>query len=339
MTRSTSTTKPVSVMYSFARPDERSNPYVKLLIAAVDDGVDVRYFSWTQLIRRPPDVLHVHWPETMVRGSSRWKTHLKSLFGIGYLLVHRLLGTKLVWTAHNTSPHETEGAASALFCRLVAQRCDHRIVIQATDDLADPGRASIVLHGTFLDWYGPIPNRHHNSTSPVHLLFAGLIRPYKGVPELIRAFRDAHDTNAMQLTVRGAADDPDLRRELQDLSQDVAGIDLTFGHLDDQTLADTVAAADLVVLPYRRLHNSGAALLALSLGRAVLLPSVDVARDLQREFGPEWVYLYEGELEATTLCRAVHSFAADSRHGVPDMSDRQWEDAGQAHVEIYRALR
>lgn len=339
MTESEKTAPPVSVMYSFGRPDERSNPYVKLLVREAEKQVEVRYFSWSELLLKPPDVLHIHWPETMVRGTTPWKTQMKASLGILYLIVRRLLGTKIVWTAHNPTPHESGGIASDLYCRLVARWCDHRIVINTVD--APPSHSdnvSVVLHGTFHDWYGGYLRASEPPIPPVNLLFAGLIRPYKGVPELIRAFDSARLETPLRLAIRGAVTDENLRKEIEEALAHSSDADFLFEHLDDQHLVEAIDACNLVVLPYRRLHNSGAALLGLSLGRAVLLPAVDVALDLQREMGPEWVYLYDGELNPASLLRAVESFTRDSRPQYPDMSARQWEDAGRVHVDLYQRL-
>ena len=54
------------------------------------------------------------------------------------------------------------------------------------------------------------------------------------------------------------------------------------------------------MLPYRHMHNSGAALTALSLDRPVLVPETDVNRDLARETGPGWVVTFAGELRPAT---------------------------------------
>ena len=60
------------------------------------------------------------------------------------------------------------------------------------------------------------------------------------------------------------------------------------------------AAADLVVLPYRKTLNSAVALLALSFDRPVLVPNAGSMAELQREVGAEWVLIYEGSEGALT---------------------------------------
>ena len=68
-----------------------------------------------------------------------------------------------------------------------------------------------------------------------------------------------------------AGDDPRVR------------LDLRF--LPDDVLPVVLAAADLIVLPYRRIQNSGSAILALSANRPVLVPDLGAMRELQDDVG------------------------------------------------------
>jgi beta-1,4-mannosyltransferase len=64
---------------------------------------------------------------------------------------------------------------------------------------------------------------------------------------------------------------------------------LTLRHADDDELVEAVGEAQVVVLPYRQMHNSGALLLALSLDRRVLVPSGPVTDELAARVGEHWV--------------------------------------------------
>ena len=63
--------------------------------------------------------------------------------------------------------------------------------------------------------------------------------------------------------------------------------------------------AQLVVLPYRQMLNSGALLLALSLARPVLAPWSGANAAIAEEVGEGWLTLYRGELDAATLAAAL----------------------------------
>ena len=122
--------------------------------------------------------------------------------------------------------------------------------------------------------------------------------------------------------------------------------------VDDAELASEISQAELVVLPYRELHNSGSVLLALSLGRPVLLPANDVTRRLAEQVGERWVLPYEGTLTGDVLESALATVrdastdsaahpgagvAADgSSTQVPNLSDRAWDRVAAMHVAAYR---
>ena len=87
-------------------PDANGNPYVALLNDELrSDGVAIDHVSGTRLLSRP-DVVHVHWPEQLVRTGDAGTL----AYDAGKLLrAHRGRagrGAVLVWTAHNFYPHE-----------------------------------------------------------------------------------------------------------------------------------------------------------------------------------------------------------------------------------------
>jgi hypothetical protein len=79
-----------------------------------------------------------------------------------------------------------------------------------------------------------------------------------------------------------------------------------FGHVADEDICSLFDAADVVVLPYEDVLNSGSAILALSLDKPVIAPLVGSFPDLQSMVGNDWVHLYQTpidrpKLEATIL--------------------------------------
>ena len=98
--------------------------------------------------------------------------------------------------------------------------------------------------------------------------------------------------------------------------------------------------AELVVLPYRTMHNSGAALLALSLERPVLVPANESTESLAREVGAGWVQTFAPPLAPGVLARAVTVVRTTRRSPAPDLSARTWPAIADRHREAYdRAVR
>ena len=80
------------------------------------------------------------------------------------------------------------------------------------------------------------------------------------------------------------------------------------------------------------MHNSGAHILALSLGRPVLAPRNAVTDRIADEVGDGWVHRYEGELHASDIANAL---AAGIPAEGPDLSARDWPTAGRMHHEVF----
>ena len=110
-------------------------------------------------------------------------------------------------------------------------------------------------------------------------------------------------------------------------------------YVDNDVLAHEIGQAQLVVLPYRQMLNSGALLLALSLARPVLAPRSGANAAIAEEVGEGWLTLYRGELDAATLAAALRRQAGRDPRARPDLSRRDWPALGAQHYGSYlRAL-
>ena len=90
-----------------------------------------------------------------------------------------------------------------------------------------------------------------------------------------------------------------------------------------------------MVLPYRQMHNSGAALAALSLDRPVLVPANPINADLAAEVGPGWVHTFAGDLTSEALRAGLQALDTVPRSAAPDLSRREWADTGEQHRAAY----
>jgi beta-1,4-mannosyltransferase len=325
------------VLQSVRSPKQTTNPYVPLLLRAIEAQVDVRTFTWTRALLGRYDVFHVHWPEVLLRGSTTSKTVGRRVLFALLLLRLRISSTAVVRTVHNITSHETAGRAESWLVRCLDRLTDERILLQAPLAGEAIGNANVILHGHYRDWYPSVPV----SPVPGRLLFFGLLRPYKGVERLIQVVLEL-PVDAVHLHVVGACSSPELAARLVALASVGSRTQLTLEHVNDARLAQEIAEAELVVLPYRDMHNSGALLLSLSLNRPVLVPDTESTRSVAAEVGPGWVYRYPSELQPQDVLTALsaHRSGAAQTASSPDLSLREWGPVGLAHAVIYeRALQ
>lgn len=327
--------RPIRVLESFPEPRATTNPYITQLARALDEtpGVElVLYDPRTALLGRY-DIFHVHWPENLVGGHKRVGRVARRLHAA--LLCLRLLVTRtpVVRTWHNLDRPPHLGRIDNLILDWLDALTVTRIVL---NDVTDPQGhdVSLIAHGHYRDWFSPMPVAERESG---RIAFAGLIRPYKGVDSLVEAFRKLPNPSR-RLGISGKADPIDAERLRRSAAADPR-IEFDFRYISEDELVRTITRAAVVALPYRRLHNSGALLAALSLDRPVLVPDTDAARSLAAEVGEEWVVRYDGALSPADLSRALDRAETIPAGARPDLSRREWSDAGEAHLSVFtRAL-
>lgn len=319
------------VLLSVRGGNPATNPYVRQLADAVTAaGAEVAWFSWRRGILGRYDVLHVHWPEVLLRRAGRpARLAAQARFA---LLLTRLAATRtpVVRTLHNVGTHESGGRVERLLLRTLDRRTACWVLLNPHTPLPRPGPAAVIPHGHYRDWFAPYAV---GEPIPGRVLTFGLLRPYKGTDGLLAAFA-AVPGDGVALRVVGRPTTGPMRELVQAAAAADPRVTAHLDHVGDAALAAEVGAAQLVVLPYRNLHNSGALLLALSLGRPVLVPAGPTTAELATEVGPGWLHLYEGELTAEVLAKAL---AEDLPPVPPDLSAREWPDAARRHLDVYAA--
>lgn len=326
------------VLMSYSTAKNSLNPFTQLLSAAIAQaGGEAVDFGWSTAIFGKYDLVHLHWPEHLLRGRrGARRLAVRALFLI-FLLRSAVTRVPMVRTVHNLEPHDRVAPLDRLTLGWADRLTDHWILMNRS--VLDPRRSETVIpHGDYRPWlqnFDQASGSSHVDGTPTRFLFFGLIKRYKGPEEVIRAFSGSPIDSPIALSIRGTPSDGDLAAEIDLLCSADARIDVQFGRMRDQDLIDEILASEFVVLPYRNLYNSGALLLALSCGRPVLVPEGAVAAELAAEFGDDWVIQYDSPLEAADLL-ALSEVPLPAEG--PNLQDRAWPEIGHAHVRLYRSL-
>lgn len=326
----------IIVLESFPTPRATTNPYLRLLVGSLPDGVEVRYFSWWRAICGRYDVFHLHWPEVLLRGASPLKTLVRSILFTVLMVRIRFGRAVMVRTIHNEAPHEAPGPFHERLLGLCDRSTALWINLSEHTDAPTSAPQVTIPHGDYRDWYRDhLESGEDREPIPGRLLFFGLIRPYKGIDQLIRAFRSTEDST-LGLRIAGRVMDAELGRLITSSCESDDRVTAVDGYLDDDDLVAEMGAANLVVLPFTRSSNSGSLLLALSLGRPVLAPADPLVEQISVEVGPGWVHTFDRPLEAADLERAIGAVREGLPSEPPDLELRRWDRSGLLHEEAFR---
>ena len=328
------------------------NPYNALLYEHLADaGVDVREFTRDALLRGRYDVWHLHWPEGSINHRGVAHAVRKSLALLALVWLARRRGTRIVWTVHNLSSHDRRfPRIEGWFWRGFVRQLDGVIHLSRAGQREALRRYPALRRAAHF----VIPHGHYRAAYPNDVTraearerlgiapdarvvaFVGQVRAYKNVPELVVAARALPDADVVAL-VCGKPASAALGDELRALAGDDVRVRLHLAPIAATEMQLFVNAADLVVLPYRDVLNSGAALLALSFDRPVLVPNAGALAELQQLVGPGWVRTYDGPVTAQELDHAL-AWSRDPRAaagGRAPLDALDWEALARETASAY----
>ncbi|HXH77835.1 glycosyltransferase family protein [Nocardioides sp.] len=288
-------------------PDyNRANPYQGMLFAGLT-AVDAYPVAVTDVIEHlenrsvasVPGTLNIHWTTPIMQyatGPFRAAIELDRFSAA--LHKFRTAGGRLVWTLHNVLPHETRHVwAETQLAQLIADRADaiHALseitARQASEVLRlDPRRVVVIEHSSYLGryphWISRDAARKQLGLGPDDkvLVALGGIRPYKGLGRLLDVFHElAEDDPSLRLLVAGKPAQTQETAGLQRRCEQSSRVISEFSYVPDDQLQVWFGAADLAVLPYSRILNSGVFWLAQSFGLPIVGPRTGALLDLADE--------------------------------------------------------
>ena len=222
------------------------------------------------------DVVHVQWIPFEERSSAFMRVLRRAC---------RATDTLLVYTAHNAIPHDRPSTDVSVIRRnldladLVIAQTSH-VAAELADVVGTVAPIEVIAHGPLFtdrrlpDRVAAADRLGIDSSSPI-VLCLGLLRPYKGLdlladawPAVRAAVPDA------RLLVVGKRGDRDVDTDIDRLRH-LPGVTVEERYVSVPAMLDYHAVADVVVVPYRRISQSGALMTAVGLGRPVVVTPIE----------------------------------------------------------------
>jgi glycosyltransferase involved in cell wall biosynthesis len=279
--------------------------------------------------------IHLHFPERYATDAHSPRATLRVLKLVLLLAAARLLRAGVITTMHNARSHEARrplleaivwGAVARATTDVHLLSAAGAAEVLAAHPRLRAARLHVIPHGHYRPVRGDLEHRAAArerlglaGASRVFLLY-GRLRPYKGADELLDAFDGLRDTGA-RLVLAGVIPDADYAAKLRAAADADPRVRLIPGHVGDRDLETLIRASDAVMLPYRKILNSGSALLALSAGRRVVLPATPTFEQLAGAVGEGWVALLDRAVTTADLERIE---PAGEPAALPDLDWCDW---------------
>lgn len=278
----------------------------------------------------------------------------------------------VVYVVHNRCPHDgvdqLESTLSMRLRRTLAQRS--RAIVMLCGDTREVLRSQLgdraferckdkmtVIHHP--SYEGVYPQSHVDMRKNLGLqddaflfLFCGMVRRYKNI-ELIQRLANEFEQLGLPVSflVAGRCPDEEYRKEL--MRHAGANMHYWLEFIPDEKMQPLVDSSDCLILPYNTSSslNSGTCVLAFTLGKTVVCPTIGTLH----EFPEEWTYGYEyREGDAEDHYAALRNAAFEAYHDWSSNSESfyekgrllmkkvntedSWEEIGDKYTSLFKRI-
>lgn len=330
-----------------------TNPYNYLLYtymekhgASVTDSLSLRSLFSSA-------VIHVHWPESFLNHESLHGALLRCCKLVAVICSAKIFGLKIVWTVHNFRAHENRHPKlSNFFYSYFPKICDGFVFLsdytknecRLKIPAVDVSKSEVIYHGDYRPIYPVVPTKKDSRAflkigeCEKVILFFGMIRRYKNVPKLIREFSQIQGAGIRLVIAGRVVNDRTLGDEIRVLAENDSRVDLRLEHVPESELLHYLRAADLIVLPYSEVANSGSVMLALSVGRKVLAPRKGSLEEVQGVVGKKWLSLYDGDLDTVMINSALEEALPADSTDQPNLSQYDWDVLAKKTLSYFESI-
>lgn len=166
------------------------------------------------------------------------------------------------------------------------------------------------------------------------ILYFGLIRPYKGVQYLLKAFENLDEDiikNSKMLIIG------ELWEDSKDISLKFGSsakkdnIYTKFEYVPDSEVPYYFSACDLVVLPYTRASQSAVAHIAMSFGKPIIVSHVGGLKESMEDYDGT---LFVPPEDPDSITKAIVKIYNRKGHEGYDIPDKGWDKTGRIYSKI-----
>ncbi len=232
---------------------------------------------------RGSKILHIHWLFFYALPWSTNKLAKKILRYHFYFLIRwsRLIGFKLVWTAHNVLPHTPIFDDDILARKYLLKNTNlviaHNIyTVEELRKMVMDFEYVIIEQGAYPVEVTENVNISSERFNQKNFLIVGNIIRYKGILELLSGLvkRGSEELQNFHLEIIGLCRDATLRQEILELVKILrnVGVSVSFENkrLADKDLSKELASGKIILMPFTKITNSGSLIQALSHSSAIL---------------------------------------------------------------------
>ena len=300
-------------------------------------------------------ILHLHWLTPYLKGETLLMRLIYSFKLLADLWFTRFQRIKIIWTVHNNLAHDCQFPRLELWLRKqIANLADQIIVHNHSsikylhqswnlNQVKHSSKFKQIPHGHYRYLYQSaidqaVARKQLNLPGDGYLyLNLGMIRPYKGIENLLQVWQSNQDTfQNHNLLIAGKPINSAYGTQISALVAKNNKVILQPGFIPSEQMHLYLSAADIIVLPFNNILTSGSLILAMSYGKPIIAPRKG---GISETLGQADSLLYEPSDRDGLFNALKDSIQMDLQqlsHQVNLASDRlDWDKIAQATAKLY----
>lgn len=293
------------------------------------------------------DVFHLQWFPFITLGTTG------SSIDIFFIKLMKAVSpkTKMVYTIHNLCPHkmkeEERAAYNPVYSKALRLFDEFIVHTERTKDEVveslwlDANKIHVVYHGIFnpKDFtFEPI----NKLDGKVRIIAFGFHNPYKGTDIFTKALAELPTTLKERISVHICGEISDSYFE--ECNAPDVGIDIkwTKVFLPDNKLYQYINDSDIIVLPYRRISQSGVLLLALNTRRIIITSDLPTFKETLKGFPEDAFFKSE---DPKDMARVIADYCNGNINTQSIMEAIEnlnvlysWSESAKKTIKLYKAL-
>jgi glycosyltransferase involved in cell wall biosynthesis len=303
---------------------------------------------------RGTEILHIHWLYRFNLVWSKGKLSgalIEKWFKL-WIQSLKLVGVKVVWTAHNILPHDPIFRDDIAIRRFLVQRSAAVIALSQNAEKVlerdfQPRQVLIIPEGPLFHPTTFSRDEFRNELEVpegnVLLVSLGNLAPYKGLSDLLRTSQNLSEE--LSIRIAGwceAAEEVELEKMCAEAKLSGADIQIAFRKLSNNEFGGYLQAADFYVAPFREITNSGSLNAALTAGLPVVIPDLSSLEWIPRDAA----IVYQPDLDGNGLTNAIKSLTSISQEKLVSMqiagaaftAQNSWTSGAERHISVYNQI-
>jgi D-inositol-3-phosphate glycosyltransferase len=211
-----------------------------------------------------------------------------------FIVFNRLFGMKTFLIVHDVE-NLVENIKSGWLKECI-NRSDKIIVhnkfileeLKSKVDKNNFSKIHIIPHGNFVDHVLKVERaeflkKFNLDSSKCYLLFFGMIKKSKGLEDLLNALNEIDES--VHLIIAGRVRDVNMDKillQIKNLNLEPR-VHLKIGYISNEDRNVLYNAVDAVVIPYRRIYQSGIMIMAMSYGKVIIASDLPVNKSMLNE--------------------------------------------------------